>query len=144
MKTQHYSITINAQKEKVWRMMLEHEGFKAWTAEFAAGSDYEGSWEKGQKIRFLAPDGNGMTSMIVESKPFEFISIKHLGYIRNGIEDTQSPEIKIWAPSFENYAFSGKNGTTEVKVDVDEIPGLEEFMEQAWPKALAKLKTICE
>lgn len=144
MKTLHFSINISAPKERVWRAMLEHEGYKAWTREFAPGSDYEGSWEQGQKIRFLAPDNGGMISMIAENKPYEFISIKHLGYVKNGIEDTESAEVKAWAPSFENYSFTEKNGVTEVKVDVDELPEMEEFMEKAWPKALAHLKRICE
>lgn len=35
-----------------------------------------------------------MTSVIAENKPLEFISIKHVGYINNGIEDTESPGVK--------------------------------------------------
>ncbi len=144
MKILHFSIIIIAPKEKVWGMMLDHESYKSWTAEFAAGSYYEGSWEKGEKIKFLAPDGGGMTSVIAENKPFEFLSIKHLGYIKDGIEDTESPEIKAWAPSFENYTLSENNGVTEVKVDMDVTPEFEEYMAQTWPKALAKLKMVCE
>ncbi len=144
MKTLHFSVIINAPKEKVWSMMLDRESYKAWTAEFAAGSYYEGSWKKGERIKFLAPDGGGMTSVIAENKPFEFISIKHLGYIKDGIEDTESPEIKAWAPLFENYTFSENNGVTEVKVDMDVTPEFEECMEQTWPKALTKLKMVCE
>jgi uncharacterized protein YndB with AHSA1/START domain len=146
MKTLHYTISIDAPKETVWNAMLGHEGYKAWADEFApgSGSDYEGSWEKGQKIRF--GDGKeGMSSMIAENRPYEFVSIKHLGFIKGGVEDTQSAEVRAWAPAFENYSFSEKNGKTEVKVDVEEIPQMEEeFMDDVWPKALAKLKDICE
>jgi hypothetical protein len=39
---------------------------------------------------------------------------------------------------------SANNGVTEVKVDTDVTPDFEEYMVQVWPKALAKLKTICE
>ena len=144
MKTLHFSVTINAPKEKVWTVMLDPEGYKAWTDAFAAGSYFEGSWEKGQSIKFLGPEGDGMTSVIAEYRPFEFVSIKHLGYVKNGIEDTESPEIKAWAPSFENYTFSENKGVSEVKIDVDVDSEWEEDMEQAWPKALAKLKMICE
>jgi hypothetical protein len=145
MKTLHYEVSIDAPKKKIWSAMLDRESYKIWAAEFSAGSYYEGSWEKGKTIRFLGPDGSGgMISVIAENRPLEFISIKHLGYIKNGIEDTQSPEIKAWAPAFENYTFNEKNGVTNVKVDVDGIPGIEGFMEDAWPKALAKLKEICE
>jgi hypothetical protein len=144
MKTLHFSVDIKAPREKVWRKMLDHESYKIWTAEFAPGSDYEGSWEKGQKIRFLAPDGSGMVSMIAENKPFEFISIKHLGFIKDGVEITESPEVKAWAPAFENYTLSQTNGVTGVAVDMDITPEYELIMEQVWPKALEKLKVICE
>jgi hypothetical protein len=144
MKTLHFSIAIRAPKEKIWNAMLDPESYAVWTSEFTEGSYYEGSWEKGEKIKFLSPEGGGMTSVIAENKPLEFISIKHLGYINNGIEDTESPEIKAWAPLFENYTFRANNGVTEVQVDMDVTPDFEECMQQSWPKALAKLKTICE
>lgn len=144
MKTLHFSIAIHAPKEKVWHAMLDLDSYKVWTAEFAEGSYYEGSWKKGEKIKFLSPEGGGLTSVIVENKPLEFISVKHLGYINDGIEDTESPEIKAWAPLFENYTFRTNNGVTEVQVDMDVTPDFEDCMQQSWPKALAKLKMICE
>jgi hypothetical protein len=33
---------------------------------------------------------------------------------------------------------------TELKVDVDAPPDFEAFMGDTWPKALAKLKALCE
>lgn len=36
------------------------------------------------------------------------------------------------------------NGATEVKVEMDAPAEYEEFMNEAWPKALARLKEICE
>lgn len=144
MKKLHFSIAINAPREKVWSKMLDRESYKVWAAEFMPGSDYEGSWEKGRRIKFLAPDGNGMISMIAENKPYEFISIKHLGFIKDGIEDTESPEVRTWAPAFENYTFRETKGVTGVEVDMDTTPEYEEFMARLWPKALAKLKMLCE
>jgi uncharacterized protein YndB with AHSA1/START domain len=99
MNRLQFSIVIKAPRQKVWSKMLDQEGYSSWTADFAAGSYYEGSWEKGEKIRFLIPDGSGMISVIAENKPYEFISIKHLGFIKDGIENTDGPEIKGWAPS---------------------------------------------
>ena len=144
MNRLQFSIVIKVPRQKVWSKMLDQEGYRSWTADFAAGSYYEGSWEKGEKIRFLIPDGSGMISVIAENKPFEFISIKRLEFIKDGVEDTESPQIKAWAPSFENYTFGGIKGGTELKIDLDILPEWEEFMKQAWPKALAKLKQICE
>ena len=144
MKKLHLTILINAPKKKVWHTMLDPEGFKIWTALFCEGSYFEGSWNKGEKIRFLTPDGNGMTSMIAENKPFEFVSIKHLGIIKEGVDDLESPDSKTWANVFENYTFTERDGATEVKVEMDVPPEYEEFMNRTWPKALARLKEICE
>jgi hypothetical protein len=144
MKTLHFSTVINAPRNAVWDVMLGAETFKAWTAEFAEGSYFEGSWEQGQKIRFLIPDGSGMTSMIAESRPYEFISIKHLGVVKDGVDDTESDAARDWAPAYESYTFLDAGSATELKVDVDAPPDFEAFMEDAWPKALAKLKALCE
>ncbi len=144
MKTLRCSIRIKASKEKVWNTMLEPETFKVWTAAFAEGSYYEGSWKKGARIRFLTPEGEGLISMIVENTRFKFISIKHLGLIKNGVEDLESPESKAWAPAFENYTLAVRDDATEVIVDMEVTPDFEDFMQKTWPKALDRLKAICE
>jgi hypothetical protein len=145
MNTQHYSISINAPKEKVWNTMLQDATYRKWTSAFTDGSHYKGSWEKGGKIQFLDPAGNGMSSIIAENKPYEFISIKHIGFIQGGVEDTDSEKIKAWAPAFENYAFTEVDGKTKVTVDMD-IPEkeYEKMFEDTWPKALQRLKELSE
>jgi uncharacterized protein YndB with AHSA1/START domain len=144
MKKLHFAITIDAKREAVWDAMLAPETYKVWTAEFFEGSYFEGSWNQGERIRFLAPDGGGLSSIIAENRPYEFISIKHLGQIKDGVEDTDSEEVRSWAPSFEDYSFSEVGSSTEVKVAIDVTPDVEEYMAKTWPKALAKLKAICE
>lgn len=47
-----------------------------------------------------------MTSEIAESRKPEFISIKHLGVVLAGKEDTTSEEAKKWAPAYENYTLT--------------------------------------
>ncbi|MFH0728923.1 MAG: SRPBCC domain-containing protein [Pseudomonadota bacterium] len=144
MNQMHFSIIIHSPKDKVWKSMLDPEIYTLWTQAFAEGSYFEGSWDTGESIRFLTPEGEGMNSVIAENIPFDFISIKHLGIIKGGVEDTQSPESKSWAPAFENYTFKERDGATELKVDMDVPPEFEAYMNSAWPKALARLKEICE
>jgi hypothetical protein len=144
MNTLHFSIRINAPKEKVWRVMLEHETYSRWTAAFAEGSYYDGSWGEGEAIRFLTPGGAGMSAVIAENRLLEFISIQHLGMIKGGIEDIKSPGNTPWAPVFENYRFSEKNSSTELIIDVDVMTEWEDFMAKSWPAALQSLKEICE
>lgn len=55
----HFSIVIDAPKEKVWHTMLDEDSYRAWTQVFADGSHYVGDWSKGSKILFLAPEKRG-------------------------------------------------------------------------------------
>ncbi len=148
MKKLHFSIDINATKEKVWNTMLDQDTYRKWTDVFMEGSYYKGDWNKGSKIRFLAPDEHGkmqgMLSRIKENRQYEFVSIEHLGLIQDGKEDTSSDEVKKWAGALENYTFKKRNGSTEVVVDVDTDEKYAEMFEGMWPKALQKLKKLAE
>ena len=144
MKTLHFSIVIDSPPERVWDTMLAPDTYRQWTAAFAAGSYYEGSWEAGARIRFLGPDGSGMVAEIAANRPYEFLSIQHLGEVKKGVEDTASPAVAAWAPAFENYSFSRVGDSTEVAVDIDVTPDFEGHMTKTWPPALAGLKSICE
>lgn len=148
MEKLHFKIEIDAPKEKVWNVMLEDKTYRIWTEAFAPGSHYEGSWDKGSKIFFLAPDENGkprgMVSRIKENRKYEFISIEHLGMVNDGKEDTTSDEVKNWAGALENYTFKEKNGKTEVVVEMDSNENYSEMFNDMWPKALKKLKELAE
>lgn len=144
MKKLHFMTIIDAPRRQVWETMLEPETYRKWTAEFMEGSYYEGSWEKGEPIRFLAPDGSGMKAVIAENRPLEFVSIKHVGFIKDGLEDTESPAVRNWAPAYENYTLSESGGLTTVEVDIDVTPDYERMMSETWPRALEKLKEISE
>ena len=144
MKKLAYSILIDAPRKLVWETMLDPEAYKVWTAVFFDGSYYSGSWEEGSKIQFLTPVGHGMTAVIAENRPYEYVSIKHLGEIKDFIEDTTSERVMAWAPAFENYAFTDKGNGTELTVSMDTLAEYEEYMNETYPKALAVLKDLCE
>ena len=59
MKSLRFATTIHAPRKAVWDAMLAPDTYRIWTAPFMEGSYYEGSWVKGARIRFLAPDGSG-------------------------------------------------------------------------------------
>ncbi len=139
-----FSIVIAAPVSVVYELMTDAESYKDWTSAFAHGSYYEGSWSAGERIRFLSPTGEGMVAEIAENRPNEFISIKHLGLIVNGVEDTDSDVVRSWAPAFENYSFMPVAAGTKVIVDQDVNEEFESYMVEAWPKALARLKALCE
>jgi hypothetical protein len=141
---QHFSIWIEAPRDTVWSVMLDRSTFEQWTAAFCEGSTYEGGWKQGDSIRFLTPSGEGMVSEIAESRRPEFVSIRHLGMIADGVDDTRSEDVRAWAPAFENYSFTEANGGTQLQVEVDVLPGYEQFTQDTFPKALSTLKQLCE
>lgn len=144
MKKLVFFTVIQARREIVWERMLAPATYEKWTAAFAEGSRFEGSWTEGAEIRFLGPDGCGMVSTIAASRRPEFLSILHLGIVTDGADDTTSEAVKAWAGAHENYTFSEKGSDTELKIELDVTPDFEAFMNEAWPKALARLKEICE
>lgn len=148
MTTLHFSTVINAPIAKVWNVMLQDKTYREWAEAFGSkDSHYVGSWEKGSKIQFLAPDEHGkmggMSSMIVDNKLHEFISIKHQGLVMGGVEDITSDEAKRWV-GLENYTFKDADGNTELFIDLDTPDDFAEYMSASWPVALQKLKEIAE
>ena len=144
MKKAQFSIRINASKQKVWDTMLDPETYKVWTTPFCEGSYFAGSWAQGERIQFLSPGGDGMSAIIEENRPYDFVSIKHIGMIKNGVEDTESDDVRKWAPAYEDYTFVSNDGGTEVKVELDVSAEWEDYMREKWPKALAILKSLSE
>lgn len=146
--TLEYFITINAPASKIYSMMLSEDGYKQWTAVFNGASHFVGSWEKGADIQFLGCDENGkvggMISRIKENIPNEFVSIEHLGMIMNGEAITTGPEVETWIGAHENYTFSETEGVSTVTVSLDTAFGYDDYFNNTYPKALEKLKEICE
>ena len=144
VKRLQFSTAINAPAAVVCGHVTSPESYRRWTSAFAEGSHFEGSWKQGSKIRFLAPGGDGMVAEIAENRENEFISIRHVGFLANGVEDITSEAVKSWAPAFENYTFIAVPEGTKLVIDQDVAVEWEEHMKEAWPKALALLKGLCE
>lgn len=148
MQKIHFSIQINAPREKVWHTMLDDATYREWTKAFNPGSYYEGNWETGSEIKFLGPgeggEVGGMYSRIKENRMYEFVSIEHIGMIQNGVIDTTSEMVKKWTPAFENYTLTEVDGGTKLDIDVDIAEEYKIEFEKMWPVALGILKEIAE
>ena len=138
MNTLHYSITIHAPRPVVWDTMLAAETYRQWTSAFCEGSDYQGSWDEGSTILFLGPTGEGMRAVIAENRLHERISIRHLACIGKEKEEPVS------GPMFENYSFRDVDGGTGLLVEMDCEEKYEAMFEEMWPRALQRLKDLCE
>lgn len=129
--------------------MLGDKTYREWTKAFSPGGYYKGDWSQGSKMLFVGPDPKtgvegGMVSRIKENRKPEFISIEHIGFLNNGVEDTTSEEARKWTPAFENYTFTEKDGGTQLDVDMDTADEMKQEFEGMWPKALESLKEIVE
>lgn len=149
MKKINLDIIINAPREAVWDAIVDGSKYRVWTSVFHETSAFEGGWNKGDSIRFTAVNEKGQTegmvSEIAESTYPKYISIKHLGYIVDGVEDTTSEEVRKWAPSFENYLLEKLDqGKTLFKLDMDSADEFYDMLMDLWPKALQKLKEVSE
>lgn len=146
-----FSINISAPVAYVFDLMLGISNistYEQWTALFNPTSSYEGNWEKGSKMLFVGCDENGekggMVSEIANHVPNQFISIRHYGLVKGGLEITTGPDVEKWANGFENYTFEATNEGTTLIVDLDITADFSDYMNETYPKALAKLKEICE
>lgn len=142
--TLQFSEFIQSPREHVWATMLNPDSYRLWTSEFCEGSYYQGSWAEGSRIKFLAPNGDGMISEIAENRLHEFISIRHLGEVKAGVDDLVSASVRGWAPAYEKYTFAERVGGTEIQISVEITPDFESYMKDTFPKALKKLKVLCE
>jgi uncharacterized protein YndB with AHSA1/START domain len=148
MKQLNYTVSINAPVQTVWTTMLDDTTYREWTSEFNAGSYFEGDWNQGSEIRFLGPDEKGslggMIATVEESRPNEYVSLRYVGQIVDGRDDRSSDAAKEFIGTHERYSFSEADGATTVDVELDSEDEYVDMFNDAWPKALAKLKEISE
>lgn len=151
MKKLQFTVSINAPVTRIYDFMLgisNKSTYEQWTALFNPTSSYEGSWDKGSKILFVGVDEKGekggMVSRILENIPNKFVSIQHYGLVQGDKEITEGPDVEKWANGLENYTFKENNGTTNITVDLDTTEDFLGYMNETYPKALDKLKEICE
>ena len=144
MKKLNFAIEINAGRETVWSALWEDANYREWTSNFQEGSYAISEWKEGSKVQFLSPEGDGMYSVIDRLIPNEYMSFRHLGDIKAGIEQPQSEETKMWMGATENYTLEDVNGKTLLKVDMDITESHEHVFNKIFPRALEAVKQIAE
>ena len=144
MERKQFKILIDAPREIVWEILWNDASYREWTSVFSEGSRAETDWQKGSKVLFLNASNEGMVSRIEENIPNEFLSIKHLGVVNNGVEDMTSEKVREWAGALENYRLQTVNDKTELVVDMDVTDEYKDYFVKTWPLALAKVKELAE
>jgi uncharacterized protein YndB with AHSA1/START domain len=144
MKKLTFKTEIDAPASSVWETLFGIETYPQWTSVFSEGSKVETDWKEGSKALFSDGNGHGMVAVIHKALPYEYLSIKHLGEFKDGVEDLESEKVKEWAGAMENYTLISNNGVTELTIDIDTVDSFEDYFEKTWPLALEKVKEITE
>jgi catechol 2,3-dioxygenase-like lactoylglutathione lyase family enzyme len=120
--------------------MLADTTYRQWASAFRKGSYADGNWKEGGIMQFLTPDRNGMVSRVISHRPAEFLALEHLGTIEHGKRRLGGE----WAGAKETYSVYDANGAATLTIDTDTPEADREAFEDAWPRALLRLKELAE
>lgn len=144
METLRFSVDVDAPARHVWNVMLGLDTYREWTGAFHEGSTYEGGWNEGDEIRFLGPNDDGTPSglfgTIVENRPHEFVSVRYLGEIENGVENPVGPAAGL----HESYSFSETDGSTTLVVELEVPDEWAHDMQSMWSEAIVRINHLAE
>ncbi|WP_316736219.1 SRPBCC domain-containing protein [Pedobacter aquatilis] len=140
METLEFEKKIKATPEKVWSILFGEQSYKQWTSAFAENSTVETDWKKDSKAIFGDGTGNGMIARIKENIQNEFLSIEHLGEIKDGKEHYDND----WTGTLENYTLVPANDGTLLKIDIGVQEEWKAYFNKTWPKALDKVAELAE
>lgn len=141
MKEMQFTIDINAPKEKVWATLWEDETLREWAGIVDPGTYMIGELKEGDTVQFNSAEGYGVTSLVAELKPNEYVLFKHKADTQNSGQDARDDQ---WTGGNESYTLTENNGVTTLTMVFDVPPELEEIMGQSYPKALNKVKELAE
>jgi len=144
IEKQVFETDIQAPREKVWKKLWDAESYKEWTSAFIEGSYFEGTFEQGNRVYLLSPSGEGMYSDIIFLKENESLVFSHIGYLKDKKELPLDDETSLWTGSLESYTLTETGNGTHLKVELDNPRKYHEQMAALFPKALSRLKAICE
>ncbi|ESU22294.1 Activator of Hsp90 ATPase 1 family protein [Flavobacterium enshiense DK69] len=144
MKKEKFTVVIGAPKEKVWNVLWNDDTYRKWTTVFSEGSKAVTDWKEGSKIHFLDANNDGMNSLIDKCIENEVMNFKHIGVVKNGVEQPLDEATKNWSGSSENYALSETDGITTLSVEMDIIPEYLDYFNKTFPLALDLVKKLAE
>lgn len=141
MKEMQFKIVINAPKEKVWQTLWQDETLRSWAGIVDPGTYMVGELKEGSTVQFNSAEGYGVTSLVTELVPGEFVLFRHQADTQdNGKSDRDDQ----WAGSQESYRLTENNGATTLDMKFDVPPELEQIMSTSYPKALERVKELAE
>jgi uncharacterized protein YndB with AHSA1/START domain len=144
VKTIHKTIDIKAPKEQVWNVLFGDSTYQIWTKEFSESSYAETDWKEGSKAVFKDNTNSGLVGRIIQSQPYDLLSIEYDGELKNGVEDFESEASQSIKGGRETYKLSEQDGATRLIVASDMDESYFDTMSEAWDRALLKVKELAE
>lgn len=136
-----FSIDINATKDQVWDTLWQDKTLRLWANIIDPGTYMVGDLKVGNEIQFISGNGYGVTSLVEELTPNEFLLLKHSADTQN---KGQQERDKQWTGGEESYSLVEKDGITTLNTSFDVPPELENYFKSAYPKALEQVKLLAE
>lgn len=145
METLSYEIEINAPKTKIWDILWSPETYSEWTKFFSPDSQMKSDWKIGGKTYFVDSSGNGMVATIGTLDEPNEVTFNHLGMIQDGIEDTESKEVKEWSGAPERYfLIELDNGITKLQAEVQVSAEWKSTIDKGFSEGLKIVKELAE
>lgn len=139
-----FEIDIRTSPENLWHKLWHNGNYTLWTEPFCEGSYISGKLAYGERVHFLTPSGEGMYSDVVWVVENQLVVFSHIGMMEDNRELPVDSETEKWTGCFETYKLSENGELTNLKVEVDAIPGYADYTKTAFPVALQRLKSLAE
>lgn len=148
MENLKFRIFIKAAPEVVYKTITDHTSFSEWTSVFDLTSHVEGSWQEGSLMRFMSRADNGalhgLISRVKHKIPYAKISLEHVGLVQDGIDVLDNDRANVVKGATESYFLRAYVNGTELEIVTDVFMELKAYFLEVWPRALGKLKALCE
>ena len=134
---ENFSITIKADKSKIWNALWDLDNYQDWTSVFFEGSHaVTDNWKEGSIVMFMDPKKNGMYSRIEQHLPNQLMKFKHIGQVTNGEQLPLNEETKKWSGATEIYTLTETDEGNLLSIEIDVMEEHLEMMQNTFSKAL--------
>ncbi len=142
MQKLQFQLNIHATKEKVWNTLWQDETFRDWAGLIDPGTYMVDELKEGATVQYIsAENGYGVTSLVAELTPGEYVLFKHQADTQDSGKRLRDDE---WTGGEESYLLVEKDGSTTLTAAFDVPPEMEEYFTQNYPKALGRVKELAE
>jgi len=137
-----FSIRIDQSKEKVWITLWDKQSFRDWANNIDEGTYLKGDLVEGNEIQFISSvNGYGVTSLVAELIPNQYILFKHAADTQNTGAEKRD---KQWTGGSESYTLVEENNSTLLTIRSEIPEELVDYFNQAMPIALNRIKELAE